>query len=281
VSGGPADSEGQTEAGLGPDSGAATRKTFVEKVLGTHSSHPDVSRQRLAAWRWCGRGVTAIGAAFAAYTVYRAFQGSDSMLGGLLRAFRQIVPATDTLLMVVAFTLSATLTAALTIRMARLGAETRQASTRGLMAGTGTVILSCALAGLCLLFGWLVTTRSVDLIRENRWMIAVAAALPLEFILVYSEYKEGRERGGGVVGPCWDPAGILRSGRGGNGHPHDPRRLDRGQPRRSRPSSRRAASCQSCRQLVRCWIRCSTRCSSTSSVVSSHPRSASSRPSPS
>lgn len=184
---------------FGPvDTDAATRNAFIHEQLGTHSSHPQMAPKRLAFWRWISMGMGSLAVAFAGYGVYSAFSMQKSPLGGVLSGLRQAIKSTDTILFVVAVGLSATLTAALTIRIARIGRETQHRAFSRLVFGSTVLMLVAALWGLCMLFGWLATTNSIQSIARNRWWIAVAAALPLEAILLYVEISERRKEGSAV-----------------------------------------------------------------------------------
>ena len=180
----------------------APARAFVEECLGTHSSHPAMARARLSFWRWLGASVGACATAFSGYMIYRAFSWEKNVLGGMLAGFSKAMKSANIILAALAIGLAATLAAALTVRIARLGPSTSQRPfSRGIF-GLSLMTLSASLVGISLLCGWLVSTNSVAFVAEHRWWVAVAAALPLEALLLYSEIRERRE-GASAIGWLW------------------------------------------------------------------------------
>lgn len=180
------------------ESQAAARQ-FVAHSLGMHSSHPETSPQRLYFWRWMAlvAGLSVI--AYAAFAVYTAFSWELSPLGGVLSGLRRAMRSTNVILLVMSLSLSATLAAALTIRISMLGSRTAQKPFSGAMFGWSAGMLSCLLVAVCVLFGWMIATNSVAVVAGNRWIVAVLAAVPLEALLLYAEVRE-RSRDQTVLG---------------------------------------------------------------------------------
>jgi len=195
----PVDEPIEATAGERKAPGNAVAQRFIEEVLGPHSSHPATAPRRLAFWRWVAVSVGGLGVTFAGIAVYRAFAWQTTPLGGVLSGLRQAIRSADVILFMLAVAMSATLAAALTIRVSRLGPETSQRPFSRLVFNSSIVLLGLLALGTCALFGWLATTNSIPVVVRNRWWIAVAAALPLEAILVYVEIRE-RRQAGSVIG---------------------------------------------------------------------------------
>jgi hypothetical protein len=178
---------------LAPDGRGADAEDFVRGCLGAHSSHPATMPYRLSLWRWLSLAAGSAVLAYSAIAVYRAFAWERSPLGGALSGLRKAFRSTDLILFVLALALAATLTAALTIRISRLGAVTSHRPFSRFIFGSSAVAMSAALLAQCVLLTWLITTTSVQWATANRWWIVVFAALPLEAILLYVEIKERRD----------------------------------------------------------------------------------------
>lgn len=187
--------EGDGVAVNSRDRDAAIRRAFVEQELGAHSSHPDVAPRRLAFWRWVAVSVGGLATSYAVYAVWRSFSWENGPLGGTLTALRTAIKSTNYILFAIAVGLSAALAAALTIRVSRLGSRSAQPATSPLVLTGVSLLLAAVLFGLCAGFGWMATTTSWKWIAAHRWWVAFAAALPLECILLYSEWKERRDDG--------------------------------------------------------------------------------------
>lgn len=177
----------------GPEPVADGPSAFVTDCLGAHSSHPAMAPVRLAFWRRAGLAVAGAAVGFAGFAVYRAFAWEKAPLGGLLSGLRQAIRSTDLILFSLAAALSAVLAAALTVRVSRLGTETSQRPFGRAVLGTTALALAAALMAACVAFGWLSTTNSIEFVSRNRWWVALAAALPLEALLIYVEVRERRQ----------------------------------------------------------------------------------------
>ena len=190
------------------DPRVAEARSFVTRTLGSHSSHPYTLPHRLSFWRWVSVAAGTAVLAYSAYAVYRAFSWEISPLGGALSGLRKAIRSTDLILFVLALSLSATLTAALTIRVSTVGAETSHRPFSRLAFGASAVVMSLLLFGQCILFAWLVTTNSIEAIAASRWWVVVAAAIPLEAILLFVEIRERRSEESSL-GLVWAAARQL------------------------------------------------------------------------
>ncbi len=169
------------------------RRAFIEDRLGPHSSHPAVAPDRMRFWRRVGTGVVSAVTAFSAFAVYRAYSGEASLVGGLLSGLRQTIRSTDIVLLGTALGLSATLSAALTVRLSRIGKDVSQRPFSPTVYWSTAAALSVGLLALCVGFAWMLNTTSPRFLSEHRWTVMLAAALPLEALLLYSEWHEVRE----------------------------------------------------------------------------------------
>jgi|GEM_PF-4140705 len=196
------DSEERSDAAAGVDPEAAIRLKFIDHDLGEHSSHPSTAPRRMAFWRWLSLGIGTMAMGYSVFAVWQAFQAATNPLGGVLSGFRQAGNSANLILFAIAVGLSATLTAALTVRISKIGRDTAHRSVAPVVYVSIALLLASALFGLCIAFGWLVTTNSLAVVAKNRWWMAVAAALPLEVLLLYCEWKE-RQADGSRIGWLW------------------------------------------------------------------------------
>lgn len=170
----------------------AIAKAFIEERLGAHSSHPALAHRRLAFWRWIGVAVSGVVISYAVTAVTRSLFSGESVIGGVLGGLRQVIAATDFILFALAVSLAGTLSAALTIRVSRLGKESSHRPFGRVVLGTALVVLVAVVFASAVGFGWLATTYQPETIARNRWWVALGAALPLEALLIYTEVRERR-----------------------------------------------------------------------------------------
>jgi len=189
----------------GAPTDADVREQFIEETLGRHSSHPEHAASRAVFWRRVGNGIGYLGMAFASWYVGRGFLsiiGSDSnvrrigsaasAVSGVLSSYKFILPA-------FAFGLCFALTAALGIRLSRLGSATRAAPTSIVPRPVVMLAAVGVLAVMCLMMAWLATTDNIRFIERNRWLTVCIACLPLEGLLLWSAWRSRDEE----RGPTW------------------------------------------------------------------------------
>lgn len=181
------------------------REQFVNETLGEHSSHPRHASHRATFWRRVGHGIGYLGIAFAGWYVVRGFMtildsnSTSQVIGSGASAIYGVVSASKFILPAFAFGLCFALTAALSIRLSRLGQATRAASTAIVPRPVAVLSAVGMLGAACLVMAWLATTKDVRFFERNRWFTVCLACLPLECIILWSAWRSKDED----RGPVW------------------------------------------------------------------------------
>ncbi len=181
------------------------REQFVNETLGVHSSHPEHASQRAAFWRRVGHGIGYLGIAFAGWCVVRGFMrildanSTAKVIGSGASAIYGVVSASKFIFPAFAFGLCFALTAALSIRLSRVGQATRAAPTTIVPRPVAVLSAVGMLVAACFVMAWLATTKDVRFLERNRWFTVCLACLPLECILLWSAWRSKDED----RGPVW------------------------------------------------------------------------------
>lgn len=160
------------------------RESFVERWLGAWSSHPRMAERRVTAVRRIGVAVVSGFAAFAAWRVYQAWTAgqSASAIGDFINAFSQGLTQRRWMLVALAFSLAATLTAGLTVR-ASFARGTAAPARSPAMLKWSVVALSCIAVAVAIAVAWL--SGSSKLSAGARWWVLVGAMSPLSLIIFW------------------------------------------------------------------------------------------------